>query len=70
MGEHQFFSVKHFLVFYCVLFLKLYEDMVHHLMMLTVLFTQDSEVEDLFCGASPGSELSLFFSNKCLQLGV
>ena len=31
--------------------------------MLEVLFTQDSEVEDLFCSASSGSEPSLFFSN-------
>ena len=31
--------------------------------MLDVLFTQDSKVEDLFCGASSSSEPSLFFSN-------
>ena len=29
--------------------------------MLEVLFTQDSKVEDLFCGASSGSEPSLGF---------
>ena len=27
------------------------------------IFTQDSKAEDLFCGAPPGSESSLFFSN-------
>ena len=43
--------------------------MVQILLMLEVLFTQDSEVEDLFCGASSGSEPSLFFSNYLLGLG-
>ena len=37
---------------------------------LEVLFTQDYEVEDLFCGASSGSEPSLFFSNYFFSLGV
>ena len=32
-------------------------------------FTQDSEVEDLLFGASPGSEPGLFFSNNLLSLG-
>ena len=31
--------------------------------------TQDSKVEDLFCGASSGSEPSLFFSNYFFSLG-
>ena len=48
---------------------EIYEDMLQILLMLTVLFTQDSGVEDLFCGASPGSEPSLFFSNSLLSLG-
>ena len=39
------------------------------LLVLEVLFTQDSEVEDLFCGASFGSEPSLFFSNYFFSLG-
>ena len=45
------------------------EDMVQILLMFEVLFTQDSEVEDLFFGASPGSETSLFFGNYsfCLR---
>ena len=42
------------------------EDMVQILLMLEVLFTQ---VEDLFCGASSGSEPSLFFSNYFFSLG-
>ena len=33
--------------------------MVQILLMLAVLFTQDSEVENLFCGALSGSEPSL-----------
>ena len=43
-------------------FFEINEDMVHILLVLEVLFTQDSEVEDLFCGASSGSEPSLFFT--------
>ena len=43
--------------------------MVQILLVLEVLFTQDSEVEDLFCGASSGSEPSLFFSNYFFSLG-
>ena len=41
---------------------EIYEDMVQILLMLKVhvLFKQNSEVEDLFCGASSGSEPSLF----------
>ena len=42
--------------------------MVQILLMLEVLFTQDSKVEDLFCSASSGSELSLFFSNYFFSL--
>ena len=44
------------------------EDMVQILLMLEVLFTQDSKVKDLFCGASSGSEPSLFFSNYFFSL--
>ena len=43
-------------------FFEIDEDMVQILLVLEVLFTQDSEVEDLFCGASSRSEPSLFFS--------
>ena len=50
-------------------FFEIDEDMVQILLVLEVLFTQDSEVEDLYCGASSGSEPSLFFSN-IFQLGV
>ena len=48
---------------------KVCEDMVQILLMLKVLFTQDSEVEDLCCGTPPGSEPSLFFSNNLFSLG-
>ena len=34
-----------------------------------LFFTQDSKVEDLFCGASSGSEPSLFFSKYFFSLG-
>ena len=50
-------------------FLEINEDAVHSLLMLNVLFTQDSEVEDMFCGASSGSEPSLFFSNYLFGFG-
>ena len=43
--------------------------MVQILLVLEVLFTKDSEVKDLFCGASSGSESSLFFSNYFFSLG-
>ena len=43
--------------------------MVQILLTLEVLFTQDSKVEDLFCGACSGSEPSLFFSNYFFSLG-
>ena len=44
--------------------------MVQILLMLKVLFTQDSEAEDLFFGASSGSGPSLFFSNNLFSLGL
>ena len=50
-------------------FFEINEDMVQILLMLEVLFTQDSKVEDLFCGASSGSEPSLFFINYFFSLG-
>ena len=50
-------------------FFEIDEGMVQILLMLKVLFTQDSKVEDLFCGASSGSEPSLFFSNYFFSLG-
>ena len=50
-------------------FFEISEDMLQILLMLQVLFTQDSKVEDLFCGASSGSEPSLFFSNYLFSLG-
>ena len=49
-------------------FFEINEDMVEILLMLEVLFTQDSKVDDLFCGASSGSEPSLLFSNYFFSL--
>ena len=43
--------------------------MVSILLMLKVLFTKDSKVEDLFCGALSSSEPSLFFSNYFFSSG-
>ena len=53
-----------------VFFFKINDDMVQILLMLEVLFTQDSKVKNLFCGASSGSEPSLFFSNYLFSLGL
>ena len=50
-------------------FFEINEDMVQILLVLEELFTQDSEVKDLYCGASCGSEPSLFFSNYFFSLG-
>ena len=50
-------------------FFEINEDMVQILQMFEILFTQDSKVEDLFCGASSGSEPSLFFGNYFFSLG-
>ena len=50
-------------------FLEISEDMVQILLILEVLFTQDSKVEDLFCGDSSDSESSPFFSNYFFSLG-
>ena len=43
--------------------------MVQILLMLEAIFTQDSKVEDMFCGASSGSEPILFLSNYFFSLG-
>ena len=50
-------------------FFEINEDMVQILLMLEVLFTQDSEVEDLFYGASSASKPSLFFIKYFFSLG-
>ena len=50
-------------------FFEINEDMVQILLMLEVLFTLDSKVEDMFCCASFGSEPSLLFSNYFFSLG-
>ena len=42
--------------------------MVQILLLLEVLFTQDSKVDDLFCAAPSGSKPSLFFSNYLFGL--
>ena len=44
------------------------EDMVQLLLMLEIVFTQDSEVEELFRGASSSSEPDLLFRNYLFGL--
>ena len=48
--------------------LEVYEDMVEILLVLEIFLTEDSEVEDLFCGVPSCSEACLFFSNDLLRL--
>ena len=50
-------------------FFEINEDMVQILLMLEVFFTQDSKVEDLFCGPFSGSKPRLFYSNYFFSLG-
>ena len=50
-------------------FFEINEDMVQIMLMLKVFFTQDSKVEDLFCGSSLGSEPSQFFGNYFFSFG-
>ena len=50
-------------------FCEISEDMVQILLMLKALLTQDSKVEDLFCGAPSSSEPNMFFSNYLSSLG-
>ena len=45
------------------------EYMEKNLLMLEILFRQDSKVEDLLCGVPSGSEPSLFFNNYLFGLG-
>ena len=48
-------------------FFEINEDMIQILLMLEILFTQDSKVEDLFCGAPASSEPNLFFGDYLLR---
>ena len=48
--------------------LEVYEDMVEVLPVLEIFLTEDSKVEDLFCGAPSCSETFLFFSDDLLRL--
>ena len=44
--------------------------MVQILLMLEILYIQDSKIEDLFCGSPSGAEPSLFFSNYHFGFGL
>ena len=49
--------------------LEVYEDMEEVLLVLEIFLTEDSQVEDLLCGAPSCTEACLFFSNDlCLWL--
>ena len=48
--------------------LEVYEDMVEFLLVLEIFLTEDSQVENLLCGAPSCSEACLFFSDESLRL--
>ena len=48
--------------------LEVYEDMVPVLLALAIFLAEDSQVEDLLCGAPSCSEACLFFSDDLLCL--
>ena len=50
-------------------FFEINDDMVQVLLIFKVLFTKDSKVEDLFCGAPSGPDSSMFFGNYLFGLG-
>ena len=50
-------------------FFEINKDMLQILLMLEVLFTQDSETGNLLRGVSSSSEPGLFFSNNLFGLG-
>ena len=59
-----FLNVSSMSPFKCLF--EIYED--KFCLFLKVPFTQDSEVKDLFCGVSPGSEPRQFFSENLFSL--
>ena len=50
--------------------LEVYEDMVEVLLVLEIFLTEDSQVEDLLCGAPSCSEVCLLFSNDLFPLAA
>ena len=50
-------------------FFEINDDMIQVLLIFKVLFTKDSKVEDLFCGAPSGPDSSMFFGNYLFGLG-
>ena len=51
-------------------FCEISQDMVQILLMLEILFIQNSRIEGLFCGAPSSSEPSLFFQQISFGLGM
>ena len=49
-------------------FLRSMRDMIEVLLVPVIFLTEDSQVEDLLCGAPSWSEACLFFSNDLLCL--
>ena len=48
--------------------LEVYEDIVEVLLVLEIFLTEDSNVEDMLCGAPSCFEACLFFSDDLLRL--
>ena len=48
--------------------LEVYESLAEVFLVLEIFLTEDSQVEDLLCGAPSRSEACMFFSNNLLRL--
>ena len=56
--------------FFFFLICKINDHTIQNLLMFEILFTQDSEINHLFCGAPSNSEPSVFFSDYFLHSGL
>ena len=65
----MFFFFSFFFFFFLFFFLfEINDYIIQNLLMFEILFTQDSEIEYLFCGAPFNSEPSVFFSDYFFRL--
>ena len=51
-------------------FFEINDHIIQNLLMFKILFTQDSEIGNVFCGAPSSSEPSVFFSDYFFRLGL
>ena len=65
----QAFSFLSFFFFFFFFFFEINDDIIQNLPMFEILFTQGSEIENLFCGAPSSSDPSVFLSDYFFRLG-